>query len=49
MKCGGRCENVRLQIGRYHLKSHMFVIDMGSCEIVLSDEFTHSQPHPHGL
>jgi hypothetical protein len=36
MKCGGRCENVCLQIGDYHLKYHMFVIDMGSCDIVLS-------------
>jgi hypothetical protein len=35
MKCGGRCENVCLQIGDYHLKSHMFSIDMGSCDIVL--------------
>jgi hypothetical protein len=35
MKCGGRCENVRLQIGDYHLKSHMFSIDMGGCDIVL--------------
>jgi hypothetical protein len=35
MKCGGRCENVCLQIGDYHLKSHMFVIDMGGCDIVL--------------
>jgi hypothetical protein len=35
MKCGGHCENVRLQIGDYHLKSHMFAINMGSCDIVL--------------
>jgi hypothetical protein len=35
MKCGGRCENVRLQIGQYHLKSHMFAIDMGGFDIVL--------------
>jgi hypothetical protein len=35
MKCGGHCENVRLQIGDYHLKSHMFFIDMGSSDIVL--------------
>jgi hypothetical protein len=34
MKCGGHCENVCLQIGDYHLKSHMFSIDMGSCDIV---------------
>jgi hypothetical protein len=35
MKCGGCCENVRLQIGDYDLKSHMFSIDMGGCDIVL--------------
>jgi hypothetical protein len=35
MKCGGHCENVCLQIGDYHLKSHMFSINMGGCEIVL--------------
>jgi hypothetical protein len=35
MKCGGRCENVCLQIGQYHMKSHMFSIDMGDCEIML--------------
>jgi hypothetical protein len=35
MKCGGHCENVRLQIGDYHLKYHMFSIDMGGCDIVL--------------
>ena len=35
MKCGGICENVHLQIGEYHLKSHMFAIDMVGCDIVL--------------
>jgi hypothetical protein len=35
MKCGGCCENVHLQIGEYHLKYHMFAIDMGGCDIVL--------------
>jgi hypothetical protein len=35
MKSGERCENVCLQIGDYHLKSHMFSIDMGGCDIVL--------------
>jgi hypothetical protein len=35
MKCGGHFENVRLQIGDYHLKSHMFSIDMGGCDIML--------------
>jgi hypothetical protein len=39
MKCGGHCENVHLQIGDYHLKSHMFSIDMGGCDIVLGVEW----------
>jgi hypothetical protein len=28
-----------LQIGEYHLKSHMFAIDMGGCDIVLGAEW----------
>jgi hypothetical protein len=39
MKCGGRCENVCLQIGDYHLKSRMFAIDMGGCDIVLGADW----------
>jgi hypothetical protein len=39
MKCGGHCENVHLQIGDYHLKSHMFAIDMGDCDIVLGADW----------
>jgi hypothetical protein len=39
MKCGGCCENVCLQIGRYRLKSLMFSIDMGGCDIVLNVEW----------
>ena len=39
MKCGDPCENVKLQIGEYHLKTHMFVIEMGSCDIVLGAEW----------
>ena len=38
MKCVGRCENVRLQIGQYHMKSHMFSIDMVGCDIVFGFE-----------
>jgi hypothetical protein len=34
-----RCEIVRLQIGQYHLKSHMFAIDMGGCDIVHGAEW----------
>jgi hypothetical protein len=39
MKCGGRCENVKLQMGDYHLKTHMFSISMGGCDIVLGVEW----------
>jgi hypothetical protein len=39
MKCGGRCENVHLQIGDYHMKYHMFAIDMGGCDIVLGADW----------
>jgi hypothetical protein len=39
MKCGGRCENVHLQIGDYHLKSHMFAIEMGGCNTVLGADW----------
>jgi hypothetical protein len=39
MKCGGHCENVHLQIGDYNLKSHMFAIGMGGCDIVLGTEW----------
>jgi hypothetical protein len=39
MKCGGHYENARLQIGQYLLKSHVFSIDMGGCDIVLGVEW----------
>jgi hypothetical protein len=39
MKCGGNCENVHLQIGQYHLKYHIFSINLGSCGIVLGVEW----------
>jgi len=39
MKCGGRCENVCLQVGQYNLKSHMFDIYMGGCDILLGVEW----------
>jgi hypothetical protein len=39
MKCGGKCENVCLQIGDYHLKSHMFPINMGGCYILLGADW----------
>ena len=33
IKCGGRCENLKLQMGDFLLKTHMFPIDMDSCDI----------------
>jgi len=45
MKGGGHCENMCLQIDDYSLKSHMFVIEMGGCDIGLGDEwYKHSIP-----
>ena len=38
-KCGGFCENVRIQMGDYSLKKHMFSIEMGDCDIVLGIEW----------
>ena len=38
-KCGGRCENLRLQLGDYHLKTHMFVVYMGGCDIALGEDW----------
>lgn len=35
MKFGGRCENVKLEMGDYRLKSYMFTIEMGGFDIVL--------------
>ena len=31
-----------LQIGQYNLKSHMFSINMGDCDIVLKVEWLHT-------
>jgi hypothetical protein len=45
MKCGGCCENVHLQIGDYHLKSHMFAIDMGDCDIVMGADWLRTLGH----
>ena len=39
MKCEGHCENVKLQMGDYNLKTHMFAINMGGCDIVLGVEW----------
>jgi hypothetical protein len=39
MKCGGRYENVCLQIGDYSLKSHMFTTEMGGYKIFLGVEW----------
>jgi hypothetical protein len=39
MKCHGHCENVFLQLGDYNLKSHMFAIEMGDCDVVMGVEW----------
>eukprot|EP00253_Pinus_taeda_P010028 PITA_10028 len=42
MKCEGRCENVKLQMGDYQLKTHMFSIHIGGCDIVLGADWLHT-------
>jgi hypothetical protein len=42
IKCGGRCENVCLQIGHYHLKYHMISVYIGGCNIVVGAEWLHT-------
>ena len=37
-KCQGHCENMKLQLGDYHLKNHMLDTDMGGCDIVFGVE-----------
>ena len=37
VKCGGEHKNLKLQMGDYWLKCHMFTIEMGGCGVVLSD------------
>lgn len=39
MKCGGHCEKVKLQLGDYHIQTHMFAIDMGGCDVFLREEW----------
>jgi hypothetical protein len=39
VKCKGKCENVKLEMGDYQLKTHIFAIDMGDCEIMLGVEW----------
>eukprot|EP00253_Pinus_taeda_P012319 PITA_12319 len=48
MKCEGRCENVKLQMGDYQLKTHMFAIHMGGCDIVLVFDKPHELPPSRG-
>ena len=37
-KCGGHYGNLWFQMGDNSLKTHMFSIDMGGCDIVLGVE-----------
>ena len=50
MKCEGHCENVKLQMEDYQLKTHMFAIHMGGCDIVLGvDWLPHSWANHNGF
>lgn len=39
MKCENYYEKIKIQMGDYHIKTHMFAINMGGCDIVLGAEW----------
>lgn len=39
IKCGWKCENVKLQTGDYDLKTHLFTINIGGCAIILKEKW----------
>jgi len=39
IKYDGHYENTKLHMGEYHLKTHMFSIEMGGCDIFLGAEW----------
>lgn len=41
MKCERNYENIKIQMGEYHFKTHMFGIEMGGYDIVPSVEWLH--------
>jgi hypothetical protein len=42
LKCEGCCENFKLQMGDYHMKTHMFSISMGGYDIILGVEWIYT-------
>ena len=42
MKFGGHCEDVKYKMGDYHVKTCIFSIDIGSCDILLGVEWLHT-------
>ena len=42
MKREGCCENIKLQMRDYHLKTHMFAINKGGCDNVLGAKWIHT-------
>ena len=42
MKCGSCCEDAKLQLGNYNIRTYMFMIDMGGCDNVLRVEWLHT-------
>ena len=39
IKCGGHFQNVKLQMGDYHLKTRIFTVNIGGCDIMLGAEW----------
>ena len=45
MKCGGKYENVKLQMGNYRLISHLFDIEIDGCDVVLGTKCLCTSSH----
>jgi hypothetical protein len=39
MKCGGKCEKVKIQLNEYYLKSNMFTIEMDGYDVELGEKW----------
>ena len=42
LPCKGKCRNVCISIGDYNLRSNMFVMPLGGCDVILGTQWLHT-------
>ena len=42
LPCKGKCRNVCISIGDYTLRSNMFVMPLGGCDVILGTQWLHT-------